>query len=289
MSVSSKSATRHGYLFRATALLGLALVLFFANEQANSFFSNYDPAANSRTSHPGYYLIDCGRDEDSSLRFVNPMPDSRYLYNENYGWFDETHFDTGNPGQVIADVEAAAAGGGGIITISQSVREGITGYTAHYLVSGDVSPEETMEVALGIYMDWSIRFEQWQGSLPRNLVGPFTPFAIEDLPTQYIGFVEDATGLQRSAIFACFLGQVKTADAPPHLWLVDEPNTPTDGVHLPHVERLTNETFQPLILTDNGWEHVSWPAPLRLNPLPSSQTTWVFDSEETWYLQQRIP
>lgn len=285
MSWSLKTATRHGNLYRAIALLGLLLGLFFANEQVGSLFGKHAPAAGNRAMRSGYYLIDCANDGSSALRFVNPMPDSRYVYNEKYGWFDETHFDTGNPAQIIADVETAAANGGGIITISQSVRDGITGYTAHYLVSGDVAHEETIEVALGIYMDWSIRFEQWQGSLPRNLVGPFTPFSIEDLPTQYIGFIEDATGIERSAIFACFLGQVKTADAPPHLWLVEEPNTPADGVDLPHIERLTNKTFQPLILTADGWEHVNWPAPLRLNPLPSSQTTWIFDSEETWYLR----
>jgi hypothetical protein len=289
MSLSSKSTTRQGHFFRLIAMLGLVVSLLFAHEQAGSLFGKRAPAAGNRIMRSGYYLIDCDGDGNDTLHFVQPMPDSRYVYNEKYGWFDESHFKTGNPAQVIADVETAAANGGGIITISQPIREGITGYTAYYLISGDVAPEVTIEVALGIYMDWSVRFEQWQGSLPRSLVGPFTPFAIEDLPTQYIGFIEEAIGIERSALFACFLGPAKTANAPPHLWLREEPSTSVDSVGLPEVQRLTNRTFQPLVLTADGWEHISWPAPLRLNPLPSSQTTWIFDSEETWYLRQNIP
>ncbi len=280
MSLSSKSVT---LISRAAALLVLLLSLMIAQDQAGSLFGKDAPAAGSRAARSGYYHIDCTHDNSSALRLVRPMPEARYVYSEAYGWFDDTHFGTGNPAQIIADVETAVANGGGIVTISQSVREGITGYTGNYLVSGDLMPDEATEAALGIYMDWSIRFEQWQGSLPRNLVGPFTPFSIEDLPTQYIGFMEAATGIERSVLFACFLGQVETADPPPHLWY--EPGTPADGVTLPRVGRLINKSFQPLILTASGWEKVNWPLPLRLSPLPSGQSTWVFDSEETWYLR----
>ncbi len=275
--------------FRLTVLLGLSAALLLMNEQVGSRFMKNAPDAGSRAERSSYYLVDCSLDERQSMRFVYPLPDSRYFYSDTYGWFDETHFDAGNPAQVIADVEAAATAGGGIISISQSVRDGITGYTAQYLISGDVQPSQVMDVALGIYMDWSIRFEEWQGSLPRNLVGPFTPFAIEDLPTQYIGFMEDATQLRREVIFTCYLGPVETAETPPHLWVSTEPGTPADGPELPEIERLTNKSFNPLVLTEDGWEHVAWPPELRRTPLPSSNTTWLFDSEETWYLDHAIP
>ncbi|MBK8900994.1 MAG: hypothetical protein IPM53_07420 [Anaerolineaceae bacterium] len=280
-------AKRH--LFRAAILVGLCVTLLLMNEQAGSWFGKSAPGAGSRAARSSYYLVDCPNDDNKVMRFVYPLPDSRYFYSDRYGWFDETHFDAGNPAQVIADVEAAATTGGGIITISQSVRDGITGYTAQYLVSGDVNPGEVIGVALGIYMDWSTRFEEWQGSLPRNIVGPFTPFSIEDLPTQYIGFMEDATHQKREVIFTCYLGQIETADAPPHLWVSTEPGTPTDGPDLPDIKRLTNRRFEPLVLTENGWEHVAWPSELRLNPLPSGSTTWLFDADETWYLDQAIP
>jgi hypothetical protein len=289
MSWSIKPTTMRGYFSRAALFLILSLALLLGTQQVGSLFVKQAPAAGNRAARANYHLVDCDQDGSGELRLVHPLPDTRYLYNERYGWFDTTHFDAGNPAKVIADVEAAVSSGGGIISISQSVRGGITGYTGHYLVSGDVAPEQINGVSLGIYMDWSIRFEAWQGRLPRGLVGPFTSFAIEDLPTQYIGFIEDATGLQRSVLFACFLGEVKAAEAPPHLWPVTEPHTVSNGPVLPRIKRLTNETFQPMILTQNDWETVSWPEPLRRNPIPSNYSTWLFEMEETWYLNQTIP
>lgn len=275
--------------FRVVVLIVLCTSFLLISEQVGSWFGKRAPGAGSRAERSSYYLVDCSDDHSGVMRLVYPLPNSRYFYNGQYGWFDQTHFDAGNPAQIIADVATAVSADGGIISISQSVREGLTGYTGHYLVSSDITSEETIGVALGIYMDWSVRFEAWQGSLPRNLAGPFTPFSIEDLPTQYIGFFEDATGMKREEVFACYLGQLETADAPPHLWVSEVPGTPADGPDLPEVERLTNHTFRPLILTETGWQPVNWPAPLRLNPIPTSSTTWLFDSEETWYLNQTIP
>ncbi len=289
MRWSIKPATKRGYFFRAALFLLLSLTLLLGTQQVGSLFGKRAPAAGNRAARANYHLVDCDQDGSSELRLVHPLPKTRYLYNERYGWFDMTHFDAGNPAKVIADVKAAVSSGGGIISISQSVRGGITGYTGHYLVSSDVGPEQTIGVALGIYMDWSYRFEAWQGQLPRSLVGPFTPFAIEDLPTQYLGFIEDSTGLDRSVLFACFLGEVKAAKAPPHLWPVTESHTVSNGPVLPRIKRLTNETFQPMILTENDWETVSWPEPLRRNPIPSDYSTWLFEMEETWYLNQTIP
>lgn len=289
MSWRIKPTSLKGYFPRAAIFLILSLALLVGTQQVGSLFAKQAPDAGNRAARANYHLVDCEQDGRGELLLVHPLPDTRYFYSEDYGWFDVTHFDAGNPAKIIADVEAAVSSGGGILSISQSVRGGITGYTGHYLVSADVDPEQIIGVALGIYMDWSIRFESWQGSLPRSLVGPFTPFAIEDLPTQYIGFIEDATGLQRSVLFACFLGEVKPAEAPPHLWPVTEPHTISNGPLLPRIKRLTNETFQAMILTENDWETVRWPEPLRRNPIPSNYSTWLFEMEETWYLNQTIP
>jgi hypothetical protein len=121
--------------------------------------------------------------------------------------------------------------------------------------------------------------------MPRSLVGPFTPFSIEDLPTQYLGFFDDATNLDLNAIFACYIGEVEEAENPPHLWLTEGTPQPDDSIDLPEVERLTNEGFQPMILTKDGWRLIQWPVPLRLVPVASSSQTWVFESDETWYLR----
>ncbi len=208
----------------------------------------------------------------------------KYVYNKTYGWFDTSHFATGNPQQLLADVQTAVAQGGGVITITQDLHDGLTGYTAQYQVAGSVKENQIIGVSLGIYGDWSWRFESWQGSLPRNLVNPLTPFAIEDLPSQYIGFFAAARDLTYKQVFACYLGGVKVAqNEPPHL-VIGEGET--DPGLLPDVQRLTNESFEPLVEDDTGWQHRPWPAPMRLTAVPGGPSTWMFLEEETWYFEE---
>jgi hypothetical protein len=205
----------------------------------------------------------------------------RYLYSEKYGWFDNQHFRSGNPEQVIEDVRAAAKHGGGVVSLRQSVREGLTGYTGHYLIAGNLNEGEVLGVALGIYMDWSYRFEAWQGQLPRSLVGPLTAFAIEDLPTHYVGFFAAASGLDVAEVFACYLGEVEVTDTTPPHFLVADASEP-GALDVP-VKRLTNEKFSPMVETDEGWQNVPWPPGLRLAPIDSATGLWAFEQEETWY------
>jgi hypothetical protein len=266
--------------------IGLVLCLLLGllvTQQISARYAYTAPAAGSRPLRSQYYAIDCPKDNSSVQRMVTPLPASRYLYSNTYGWFDKAHFGTGQPAQLIADLKTVAKSGGGIITVSQGVRDGITGYSANYLVSGNVAEEEVIGVALGIYMDWSVRFEAWQGELPRNVVGPFTPFSIEDLPTQYLGFFDEATDLDLEAVFACYIGEVEAAEEPPHLWIVEETPQPNQEIDLPNVERLINKGFQPMVLTNEGWQRTQWPTPLHLVPIASSSNTWIFESDETWY------
>lgn len=210
-----------------------------------------------------------------------PDPTGRYLYSEQYGWFDNQHFHSGYPDQIIEDVRAAGSSGGGHVSIRQPVRDGLTGFTAHYLVAGNLTEDEVVGVSLGIYMDWSRRFEAWQGRVPRSLVGPLTAFAIEDLPSHYLGFFAAAKGLEIAEIFHCYLGGVEVTDmAPPHVLLTGESEPGEIGVPL---KRLTNEKFVPLVLTEAGWQHVPWPVRLRLLPVDESSGLWAFEQEETWY------
>jgi hypothetical protein len=289
MRWTTRFITEQAAYLRAIALCGLILCLLLTNDQVDSLFSRQAPGAGSRSARSSYYLIHCANGDGSVMHPVTPLPESRYIYNDQYGWFDKTHVGTGNPSEVISGVKTAVAADGGIISISQPIRDGITGYTGNYLVSGDIAPGEVLGVALGIYMDWSIRFEAWQGTLPRSLVGPLTPFAIEDLPTQYLGFYESATNMELAAIFACYLGQTEATEAPPHIWISNKSSGHPNEQNQLHIERLTNRTFSPLVLTKEGWQHVDWPEPLRLYPVPSSNSTWIFDSDQTWYLNQTIP
>jgi hypothetical protein len=213
------------------------------------------------------------------------MPEGRYLHSSRYGWFDISHLDTGNPDQLLANVRAAAIRGGDTIAIRQAIREGITGYTGYYWVSGDLPQRLVDRVALAIYMDWSFRFEGWQGRPPRSLVGPMTSFAVEDLPSQYLGFVAAARDLEPGYIFNCYLGGVEASDeAPPHLLLFEEyDNLATAESSLP---RLTNPTFKPMVETEQGWQVAEWPAELNMEPIGSESGLWRFAGEETWYLNQ---
>lgn len=270
------------FLLAASLTFSLLVSLLLVTRGLSARDAHHAPAAGSRVVRSSTYFIDCPPDSNQGRRLVTPLPDARYLYSETYGWFDTAHFATGHPAELIADVRLIAQNGGGIISIAQPVREGLTGYTAHYLVSGDARSEDAVGLALGIYLDWSIRFEAWQGQAPRSLVGPFTPFSIEDLPTQYVGFVEATTELSLEALFACYIGEVVAAESPPHLRQAD--TMPDEIITLPRVIRLVNKGFEPLVLTEEGWQTVPWPVPLRLAPIPSSSHLWLFESEETWYL-----
>jgi hypothetical protein len=239
-------------------------------------------------AHSGAPLLAAGPPNcrlSQKLKSLPPqdMLASRYLYSPTYGWFDTSHLDTGNPGQLIANVASATVRGGDTIAIHQAVREGITGYTGRYWVSGDLSPEQVNGVAFGIYLDWSVRFEMWQGELPRSAVGPLTSFAIEDLPTQYVGFYAAAHDLDPEVIFTCALGGVQGMDdGPPHLVFFDGYDDP-DGVELNDL-RLTNTAFVPLVLTKQGWHNIPWPKEMRMVPIKSNTGLWRFVDEETWYL-----
>lgn len=240
------------------------------------------------SAHSGASMLAAGPPNcrlSQKLKSLPPedMPATRYLYSPAYGWFDTGHLDTGNPRQLIANVASAAVRGGDTIAIHQAVREGITGYTGRYWVSADVSQEQVTAVAFGIYLDWSVRFEMWQGQLPRSAVGPLTSFAIEDLPTHYIGFYAAAHNIKPEAIFACALGGVQgMEEAPPHLLFFDGYDDPTE--RFLYQIRLTNTEFEPLVLTKQGWHNVPWPKELHMLPIESNTGLWRFADDETWYL-----
>lgn len=227
---------------------------------------------------------DCLADSSNASEAGRQTPWSRYLYNDTYGWFDTSHFKTGNPTQVISDVATAVNQNGRVITISQGVRDDLTGYSASYWVSGEVPEAEVTAVAWAIYVDWSTRFEQWQGEVPRSIAGPFTPFSIEDLPSQYVGFFAAAHHLTYEQIFACYLDGIEIAtDDPPHFGFEDDPADPNS---LPDLLRLRNDQFLPLVETETGWKHLPWPPDMVMTPVVGGLDTWYFIADETWYFAE---
>jgi hypothetical protein len=217
---------------------------------------------------------------------VPKLPDTRYLFSETYGWFDSSHFNAGRPKQVLTDLQTAVEKGGGVFMIHQGVRDGIMGYTAKYRISQHLSAADLTAAALGIYLDWSVRFENWQAQPPQGLVGPLTPFAVEDLPSQYVGFYAQATGMSVDQVFACYLGSVAGSEEGPPDFVMSEATANEDG--WAGVAHLQNRLFLPFVETESGWQHVNWPEPLRMTPITSSPRTWQFLSEQTWYLGDEV-
>jgi uncharacterized protein (DUF3820 family) len=213
---------------------------------------------------------------------IPKLPDAHYLFSDTYGWFDKSHFNAGQPGQVLLDLQTAVDNGGGIVTVRQGVRDNITGYTATYRISPQLSAADVTAAALSIYMDWSVRFEDWQGQPPRGLVGPLTPFAVEDLPSQYLGFYAQANDMTVDQVFACYLGPVSGSEEGPPDFVMSEAN-PDEGSWA-GIARVQNRSFTPLVETESGWQHISWPKPLQMSPIASNPHTWQFLSEATWYL-----
>lgn len=209
---------------------------------------------------------------------------ARYWYSDTYGWFDTSHFGAGNPRKLIADVGAAITNGGGYILVKQDVRDGLMGYTAYYYVSDNISQENIIPVALGIFMDWSVRFEEWQQQMPHGLAAQFTSFAIEDLPSHYIGFFAAANQMEYASVFTCYLGIASATNvAPPHLQLTAASNTSP----LPAVSKLQNRTFVPMVQNEAGrWVHVSWPKRMRIFAATADEGMWRFISDKTWYFDK---
>ncbi|MCO6449756.1 MAG: hypothetical protein J5I90_03095 [Caldilineales bacterium] len=213
------------------------------------------------------------------VRFEPSLVDAKYLFSDDYGWFDASHFRAGDPKQLIRSVELAAGKAGRFIVVDQELHNGLTSYEAYYWVSGNFEPERATNVALGIYLDWTRRFETWQGKPPRVLLAPLTSFAIEDLPSHYVGFVAAARELSPLQVLFCYLGGVDAIDEePPHFVLTNEHD-------IASLKRLENRLFTPVIKTEKGWRRVPWPEEMKLDVVGPGPHTWRFVGEQTLYLQ----
>jgi RHS repeat-associated protein len=188
------------------------------------------------------------------------LPNTRYYLSEVYGYFDRSHLNTGRPTDIIADVKQAIADGGGAVRVPEMVSAARGKvwfrYIGTYQISSDAKPEDALGIAFGIYQDWGHRFEEWEGSFALGR-GNDTSFAIEDLPSHYIGFFIAATGLSREEAFA-ILGSVRGTSQEP-------------------TRNTKNRTYNPWV-DDNS---VPWPAlvtSLMPTPIASGTNTWEFVS-----------
>jgi RHS repeat-associated protein len=188
-------------------------------------------------------------------------PFSQYMYTR-YGWIDFSHVGVGSPSGLIQSVAAKSAVGGGELTY----RSGICGewngislylqFEATYRVEGELLGDQIVPVALGIFEDFSDRFESWQATfwpLPRLVK---SSFAIEDYPSNFVGFYMAATGQvsELDFVFRTLGGGVTPPGSEP----------PDDFWGCRGSSNLKNDSFQPKVLDDRGnWVHTQWPGAMQ--------------------------
>jgi RHS repeat-associated protein len=197
------------------------------------------------------------------------LPAGRYLYSEQYGWFDKSHFRTGKPGDIIADVRQKIKEGGGQFPIRQQIQGGLT-YVGRYRISSEATENDALGIALGVYMDWSMKFELWEATV--FVFGLDTAYAIEDLPSHYLGFYSEASGRPLPEVLMN-LGATGTDEEPPRAWdwLLDRRNW---------VE-IKNFWFTPRVADDVGnWCNVSWPDAMTITPVSSDSGLWQFQGAD---------
>ncbi len=263
-------------------LLSLAVIFLLGDVM----YSPGLPVPNGKATTLAHQLDPIVCDADL-VRSGDPLQ-SHYFYSKRYGWFDKSHFYTGNPAKLIDDVRRVSDRGGGIIRVRQEIHGGVTGYTARYAVAADIPEAKLLGVALGIYYDWSHRFETWEGQPPQGFWGPFTAFALEDLPSHYVSFFASANDLPIAYVLACYLGGVeRTEIEPPRLsWMVEKDLPAVEGI--PVVQQIANRSFAPLIYTDEGWQNIPWPKHMRIASIGSSSGLWDFVEDSGWYLHGRL-
>ncbi len=192
------------------------------------------------------------------------------FYSETYGYLDASHFRADIAQKIIIAAARNMANGGPVNVSGQGFGLGpwLRGdFSANYEVAPyNSSLDESLEdyiirVSLGIYEDYQMRFEAWEGTRFSGFSMFVTGFAIEDLPSDYIGFLMAAKDMSQGEIFDR-LGGVVPVDHPPRCL--------TGCVSV-------NASFNPLV---NG-KHVPWPEELNIVPIDAATGAWNHVSQST--------
>lgn len=194
------------------------------------------------------------------------MTNSQYITTRSYGTFDMTHWNTGNPGDILLNVTSVSTNGGGVIKVTAGVGKQIMGlnlsmfFTERYEVAGNIPPELLTGVALGIYEDFSLKFEAWEGGFPIPQALE-SSYSTEDLPTHYLSFVAAANGWTRVEAFLK-LGQIPMSG--------DKPARSMNPFWSGKNYEMTPRTQG----ADGQWQNVPWPDGVSIQPIPSSSGYW---------------
>ena len=184
------------------------------------------------------------------------------FFSETYGYLDGTHMRDDVASDIIRQVRAQVKEGGVIIATNLGFGKGPLwgNLSANYEISpynsdrnGSLEDYIT-RVSLGIYEDYQKRFEAFEGTRASGYSMLLTGFAIEDLPSDYLGFVMAAKGISKDEVFDA-LGDVVPVSNPPR----------------PAI----NMSFYPLV---NG-KLVPWPEALSISPISAETGAWKYVSQ----------
>lgn len=208
------------------------------------------------------------------------LPDSRYYYVDG-AYFDHDHILQGRDTafNIIVNIEQLIQQGGGTFIVQR--RAGTTGplleYQATYWVSGNVLSTDIHGVALAIFKDFELGWELWQGGV---LYGRYSgsAFAMEDFPSNYIGFVDAVRQDLDWESALRLLGCVRPSISSP----------PQDGCLGPVCDRfdLKNwdfEGFTPKKEVNGEWVNVPWPQELQMTSL-NDPGLWRFEGDHVCLL-----
>ena len=211
-----------------------------------------------------------------------------HWYNvEGYGAFDMAHIERGYDAyfEIMSQIYMAQGNpNGGEVFLDEYKEFG--SYTRSYWVAGNLTDEEFLGVALGIYMDFELGFEEFQATAWGD--GTFSPgvdlgnlissFGVEDLPSDYVGFWAAANGYGRGELVSALeiLGEVDVRRLPPIALgaYVDADGQLSDS-GFPRNHRF-NPTVYACCVSSPSWPGimipayvpVPWPEELQMTPLP---------------------
>ncbi len=201
----------------------------------------------------------------------------RRIYVEGYGLFDLGHINRGYDfaNWILGEVRRLAANGGGIFpVVSRAGYPFLEDFVQEYWISGDLTEEEIIGVALAIYMDFEQQYERHQG----GRIDAFSSFSPEDLPSNYFGFWAYVNGYSKEQIPA-LLGQFGKG-TPYHGssmvlgWDYDRSDIPSLVAPRIYLTIPRNYQFKPMARVGTTWRNVEWPHYMHLTLIRSSNLTW---------------
>ena len=135
------------------------------------------------TGHTAQYFIEGGGFCHDSI--CSRLERER-LWIDGYGYFDMGHIRRGfnSALSLIDQIREAMVNGGGPVVLNSYE------YIKEYWVSGDITEDQIIGIALGIYMDFETGYETYQGT--QSIIPwkgkALSSFTTEDLPSDYFGF-----------------------------------------------------------------------------------------------------